>query len=464
MTETTYEQPPAWVEKIRAIGIDTNAIGRGEYNESQLRELARQSNEHGGIELWIAEPVVWEWAEHLHRTRTEFNKQRTNLKGAGIEVAAQPAELLESLKFVEQAVLGLGENVKIVPIGPVAVEALKDQVLVRDPGERVLRNPGAKSSRHLKTGAADSAIYRAYNHHAHKKSDQYVVLSNDKDVERAHKAWGFNVKIVKLRDELNDDVFRMIPAPEYLVKECVALMFTNLSEFDLTAFFAREGGATEDGFGPFTAIGERQLVGLHNIKVDKKAQVIAAEACIVSDLLVPYFEYENVDSGARVLSDSPTELSDAAIFFDVTFVLKDKKVTAVNMGSVRTISADALTAYPHDDDGPYPVLENVPMIPGLSDFDWADDNYFYRDATKEITVDGDLLSLVFSRETGESWSLSALYRGRSVEVSGTLLETGSHHDNSLFSGLVELNTDSEQVAHHPALAINALVMNTPKED
>lgn len=377
MTDISYDPAPEWVEKIRAIGVDTNAIGRGEFNQSQLRELARQANEHGGMELWIAEPVIWEWAEHLHRARSDFNKQRTSLKAAGIEVPAQPAKLTESLTFVEKAIHGLGANVKIISIEPVAVEALKDQVLVRDPGERVLRNPGAQNSRHLKTGAADSAIYRAYNHHARGQSDQYVVLSNDSDVQRAHRSWGFDVRIVKVRNDLNVDVFRMVPAPEYLVEQCVAQIFASLNEFDLTSFTLGQGKMSAVGFGPFTAIGERKFVGLHKIKIDKKAQVIIAEACLLSDLLVPVSEYEADEDGGAVIN-SDTELDDAGIFFDVTFELDDKQVTAVNMGSVRAISAEALDAYGNDDDGPNAVLEQLSMIPGLGDFDWVDEHFFSR--------------------------------------------------------------------------------------
>lgn len=193
MTDNTHEPLPEWVPKVRAIGIDTNALGKGGYHGPQLRELARQAKQHGEVELWIAEPVVWEWAEHLHKARTDFNAQRTSLKDAGIEVAAQPAEIQDSLQYVETAIAELGDHVRIISIESVAREALKDQVLVQAPGERVYRNgsTGATSNgKKMKTGAADSAIYRAYHHQARSNGDGYVILSADSDVAKAHEALG----------------------------------------------------------------------------------------------------------------------------------------------------------------------------------------------------------------------------------------------------------------------------------
>lgn len=140
MTDNTHEPLPEWVPKVRAIGIDTNALGKGGYHGDQLRELARQAKQHGDLEIRIADPVVWEWAEHLHKARTDFNAHRTSLKDAGIEVAAQPAEIQDSLDHVEAAIAALGDHVRIISIESVAHEALKDQVLVRSPGERVFRN------------------------------------------------------------------------------------------------------------------------------------------------------------------------------------------------------------------------------------------------------------------------------------------------------------------------------------
>lgn len=48
-TETSQEpqdQLPDWVAKVRAIGIDTNAVGKGGYNVEQLRGLARQAEQN----------------------------------------------------------------------------------------------------------------------------------------------------------------------------------------------------------------------------------------------------------------------------------------------------------------------------------------------------------------------------------------------------------------------------------
>lgn len=126
ISQEPQDQLPEWVSKVRAIGIDTNAVGKGGYNDRQLRALARQAEQHGGLQLWIAEPVVWEWADHLREDRVNFNQARSKLTGAGITVDAQPPEIDDALKFVHDGITSMGSHVKIVSIAPVAAEALKD--------------------------------------------------------------------------------------------------------------------------------------------------------------------------------------------------------------------------------------------------------------------------------------------------------------------------------------------------
>jgi hypothetical protein len=51
-------------EALHALAFDANAFPRGHLNLELLikwSELCEKSN----LELWIAEPVLWEWAEHV---------------------------------------------------------------------------------------------------------------------------------------------------------------------------------------------------------------------------------------------------------------------------------------------------------------------------------------------------------------------------------------------------------------
>jgi hypothetical protein len=466
MSDDTYEPLPEWVPKVRAIGIDTNALGKGGYHGTQLRELARQAKQHGELEIWIAEPVVWEWAEHLHKARTEFNAQRTSLKDAGIEVAAQPAEIQDSLQHVEAAISTLGDHVRIISIEAVAHEALKDQVLVRSPGERVYRNAstGATSNgKKLKTGAADSAIYRAYHHQARGNGDSYVILSSDSDVAKAHEAWGLQVRTFKQRRHLNDELFRMIQAPGSLVKECVSFLMSNLDQLDLTSFRTRTslgGWDSEDRIVSFAAIGSKLLVGLSRPKLDRKAQLVTAEACIVTDVLASEFTYDLNGEGLQLPGNPRRTYPDAALYLDVTFSVDKGIATGVSMGAVRFASVNEIGEEIRDDDGPSPILENMTTVPGMAAFEWAES--FYEDSETTIHVDGDLLHLNFSGNAITDWTLTATYREHAVEISGVQQHDGQDFGDIIFPGTVRLYTDSDLVPNHPSLAINALVLNTPR--
>jgi hypothetical protein len=466
MTETAHEPLPEWVSKVRAIGIDTNALGKGGYHGPQLGELARQARQHGGLELWIAEPVVWEWAEHLHKARTDFNAQRISLKDAGIEIVAQPAEIQDSLQYVETAISALGDHVKIISVESVAREALKDQVLVRSPGERVFRNGsnGATSNgKKLKTGAADSAIYRAYHHQARSDGDSYVVLSADSDVAKAHEVWGLHVKVFKQRKHLNDELFRMIQAPASVVKECVAFLQMNLDQLDLTSFETRTslgGWDSQDRIVSFAAIGSRILAGLSRLKLDTKAQLVTAEACVVTHVLSSDFTYDSNGEWSPIAGNPRRKYPDAALYLDVTFSVDKGKVTSVSMGAVRFASVNESVEEIGDDDGPLPILENMTTIPGLDAFEWAED--FYTDAETSIDVGGDLLHLEFTGSAAADWTITATYRENAVKISGVQQHDGQDFGDIIFPGTVRLYTDSIAVPSHPSLAINALVMNSSK--
>jgi hypothetical protein len=471
MTSETSQEPqdqlPEWVSKVRAIGIDTNAVGKGGYNDAQLRGLARQAEQHGGLQLWIAEPVLWEWADHLREDRAELNKIRTKLKGAGIEVDPQPAEIDDALKFVQDGVLGMGQHVKIVSIEPVAAEALKDQVLVRSPGERITRDGRAvknKNDKSVKTGAADSAIYRSYHHQANGKSDTYVILSGDSDVTRAHEQWGIgDVKVFRQRDALNEDIFRMIQAPDFLVRNCAAFLYGGLDQIDLTSFESATnlgGWSFEEKTVAFAATGKKVLAGLSKAKLDKKSQLVSAEACIVTDVLGPEVTYDMYEEGHEE-AGTQRAYRDSAVYVGVTFLVDKGAVKSLSMGAMRFTSVVETTEETWDDDGPLAILENITDIPGLADFDWAEG--FYQGTEMQTEVEGDKLLLEFSGSAASDWTLAASYRGEEVQVVATQRNDGIVlGDGYVVDGSVWLSTDSKLVPNHPSLAVNALVMNTPK--
>ncbi|WP_214107776.1 hypothetical protein [Acrocarpospora catenulata] len=55
---------PGARERLLAVVLDANAYGRGRPDLGDLERTALRLRGIG-IETWVPEPVVWEWAEHL---------------------------------------------------------------------------------------------------------------------------------------------------------------------------------------------------------------------------------------------------------------------------------------------------------------------------------------------------------------------------------------------------------------
>src|SRR6476469_4112293 len=99
------------------------------------------------IEIWIPEPVVWEWAEHLfddmERAREPYQAALSRAEAAGLLLPDEAADDgLAELKAVtsglEDALQSL-PGVKLLPLSQhpdVAVEALQDQILQTGPASR----------------------------------------------------------------------------------------------------------------------------------------------------------------------------------------------------------------------------------------------------------------------------------------------------------------------------------------
>lgn len=59
---------PRLKDNLRAIVLDTNAMGGGSLNMNTLRELPKITTKFPNLEIWIPEPVMWEWASHAQQT------------------------------------------------------------------------------------------------------------------------------------------------------------------------------------------------------------------------------------------------------------------------------------------------------------------------------------------------------------------------------------------------------------
>lgn len=192
--------------ELLAIALDTNSMPYGRLKIETLREVHRLAVRHG-LEVWLPEPVLWEWQEHAERiraeARAELRKRSTLLKAAGVVMPEVPSSD-EVREQIQSAVLGLGLPLKLLPLsGTIAEQALRDQIMCLPPGARInVRsgdeaelnpNPRAqknKAERFVKTGGSDSAILRLILEAASREARSFVIFGGDKDLARAAEAWG----------------------------------------------------------------------------------------------------------------------------------------------------------------------------------------------------------------------------------------------------------------------------------
>lgn len=143
--------------EMTAVVFDANAFGRGRPNVRLLHQTAERLAK-AGLEVWVPEPVAWEWAEHLVSDvaayRVQAKSARRALDRCLLDTGSFhiPYDDSESLVDSFLDVLSRSPHVRILPLtGESARRALRDQILQLGPGSRV---------KDVKTGGSDSAWLR----------------------------------------------------------------------------------------------------------------------------------------------------------------------------------------------------------------------------------------------------------------------------------------------------------------
>ncbi|WP_405895192.1 hypothetical protein OG612_45025 (plasmid) [Streptomyces sp. NBC_01527] len=125
--------------------------------------------------------------------------ERDRLKQAGLRVDVPTAHYGSREEVIDAVLANLSAipHVRIIPLtGASAAEALKDQVLVREP---------AKVKGVVKSGASDSAWLRDVV--ALASSEEIMIVSSDGDVKKAFAAWRRQVPLIRKREQLRAALF-----------------------------------------------------------------------------------------------------------------------------------------------------------------------------------------------------------------------------------------------------------------
>jgi hypothetical protein len=195
--------------KLRAVIFDANT-----YTSSpDLRNLAANALrlKMVGLETWIPEPVVLEWTEHLisdwRQVSTAARDQRARIRRAGLTAPESPYTSELSIREQFMASLLAVPHLKVIAMtGANALEALRDQILLRPPAKR---KGGSDEKPGVKTGASDSSWLRDVIDQAERKMDSILIVTEDRDILRAIQEWGYSPPLMRRRQDLRRSLYEV---------------------------------------------------------------------------------------------------------------------------------------------------------------------------------------------------------------------------------------------------------------
>jgi hypothetical protein len=467
MTLTTPREPGPRAHMLKAIAIDTNAIGSGYYVHDELARLAKLADGHGAMQIWIAEPVIWEWAEHLEQAHSAMLKDRGKAVMAGIPVPSiDPLTVEEAITRITKSLQSLGPCVSIVDVRHVARAALKDQVLVQGPAERIAVSTNASTVRRKKTGAADSAIYRAYHSRALSNGDVYLLASADKDAGKAFSQWeGTAPRVVKGMKFVKQIAFALQPAPLEMVWASVDFLRENLKVFrtNLTTEEASfDDMHSEGGQVQFSTTGTPTLVGMTLAKTDSNHLQMIATVVLLTGIQVTSGKAvpDDISAPGEPAIDLAGETYESAVIHaDVTFTLEDGIPQVVDIDSVSHVFATEQPGLELDESGPFELVDWLQQVPELEKAEWDEDAP--GPSTKVFTVRGDELELRFEGNTYTGWQMTASFRGEVITIDGETLHDGGGYMGEFDH--VRITSDYGMADRNPSTVLAAFVLNTSQK-
>ena len=447
---------PRLPDNLGAIVLDTNAMGDGSLNMSVLRELPKITKKFPGLEIWIPEPVMWEWASHAQQKYAEAanmaRRVHRKLSQAGIDSGLNVPPDDESSNIRDRVIASLESLpspfliLRLLDHPEVAAEALKDQILLAPP---------AKLKSDIKTGAADSASLRLAQAEADDSGIVYAVISGDGDIRKALQHWGISdVAVFPNLKLLREALLAFQPLELRLITpllQQVGRMFTDVRAGVASLGKVDQHGLIEEALGSgddflstdvdVEHVGKILLV--RSVEVDRESGYGTAEVIASGDVQVIGWRMD--DRGDELISDSET-LYDTVLTVAVTFTVSQ---------TIEDLHIESVTATPHRDGydtGAEALNELVRItedVPGLREL--ADDEGMpplSGGRRWKTDVNGKHVTLTLQsplpKDRDRPWSLEIDVSGQKAATSCTTRDTwGSSTDGFHYGRPVGLVSDDE---------------------
>lgn len=455
---------------VRALALDTNAFPHGQLNISALRRLVQRAAAHGGVEIWVPEVALWEWAAHAAAERQQAVSALEAVRPAGLDVPALP--LLSKMDVLSQlrvAVLALGEPLRLLPAAPVAGEALRDQILVEGPAKTV----NAKDGRAIKTGAADSALLRSVLQAAAGDTRAFVLVSSDSDVLAAFTAWNMAVPaLFRSPTTASAAVFAAVPSDAAIQASCLSVLAQSIDQQELGRL---SGDVVADLYDDYTsevaneesyAHEGRQVVGLSEVFVDRRAGEAFGTAHVLAAVTATGVVQ---DSSGDSTVTRWSEVVGASVRIPVTFELTGATVVSAAAETGEGVaSRPAPEDYTGSDDAWHDLVGCLQTLPGAAALQW-DEPAEGEAGSRTVDVAGaGRLRLIFEGDVQEEWTLSAELDGVTLAIVGCRSLNDGFSDREGFSipNHYALWTDVAVGfgSRNPVWALNAAVLPVPSYD
>lgn len=414
---------------VRGIVLDANAHGyRGVLNLEILRELGQEADEED-IEVWLAEPLLWEGVVHLFEVLNEAARESDRARGlarrVGIDVPRWSApEDVEALLAEMAHAARLVPNLRILSLeGDDASSALKDQVLQTGPGGvKTQKDPEGKT-KPVRTGALDSAWLRLVHRHSPARGS-YVIVSDDrKDITKAFEAWGLPVpSIVRDARELRRQLFRYEPGKEQAAFEVMSFLKRALSDGYLK-FVMRGAPVTNlhEALKAFTGekprnydtvptrLDLKRVVGVGDINISRTKQRISAQVYLLVDTTVSAKTWDEND---ETFVEESLRLDDSVLRVPLLVQVRDEKQSDGDVDGDIEIFLPTI-GYENDQMPLDMMLRSLALVPGL--LDEGPIEFPQAGPWKGALPDGRPIELAFEWLEPVGWTVDAALAG--VELS-----------------------------------------------
>ncbi|WP_143232876.1 hypothetical protein [Actinoplanes regularis] len=236
-------------DNVVAIALDTNSMPRGLLDLSKIEDLVNIIEEQErDIAVWILEPVLWEWAEHLRdsisRTVEPFENSLAAARRVGLDVPNWPGlpsgatEIEHLVKVLSDSLEGAGAEIVRLATHPLAaVQGIRDQILQTGAARRKTDSGGNQKilgGSRVKTGAADSASFNLLEQRASTQLRNVVLVSADRDAVVHFKGRESPIMAKDLW-QTRRGLLTLTPGSELALNEFLGKIYDQLPEIDQAA-------------------------------------------------------------------------------------------------------------------------------------------------------------------------------------------------------------------------------------